>query len=185
MTNITKPIGKRNRLVSKEEAKAMLERVEIVEKVEERVEETVEDKVMEEKNPPYIESRALHGKLIEISEYKVLENIAAKLNKSFWQYFHNFNDGRKDVYLEIENNHVVRLDLYNQDLNEIPEELCKLTKLRHLQLGKNNIKKIEHLDKLEELEELYIYGNKIDYKNSHNAQEWDKLVQRNIKILRE
>ncbi len=34
MTNITKPIGKRNRLCSKEEAKAMLERVEVVEKVE-------------------------------------------------------------------------------------------------------------------------------------------------------
>ncbi len=31
MTNITKPIGKRNRLVSKQEAKAMLERIEVVE----------------------------------------------------------------------------------------------------------------------------------------------------------
>ncbi len=40
MTNITKPIGKRNRLVSKEEAKAMLERVEVVKNLDEKVEES-------------------------------------------------------------------------------------------------------------------------------------------------
>jgi len=34
LTNITKPIGKRNRLVSKEEAKAMLERIEVVKEKE-------------------------------------------------------------------------------------------------------------------------------------------------------
>ena len=51
--------------------------------------------------------------------------------------------------------------LYSNEIKEIPEEMNKLTNLQELRLEKNQIQKIENIDKLGELRYLFLGNNMI------------------------
>jgi len=94
-------------------------------------------------------------------EYYALQKIAQKYGKgkTVEDYFDSHSD-EDDVYLEIKDGHVIRLDMTGQDVKEIPSEVKKLKKLRLLYLGQNNISQLRDLH-LPHLEYIDLYNNKI------------------------
>ncbi len=176
MTNITKPIGKRNRLVSKEEAKAMLEKIEVpksaLEEAFDLVHGSEEDDVID-----------FHGFPLVRHERDTLDVIAQTyFTKSAENYFDNFDKVTEDVYLKIKDKHVVRLYMDNQNLRKIPEEIKLLTKLKKLHLLYNNIQLIENLDELEELEFVHLSGNLIPEHYAANEDVIKKLKNKGVDI---
>ncbi len=153
MTNITKPIGKRNRLVSKDEAKAMLEKYDKDKKQE--VEQIADELSKQEAD----EVVNIHGHEIISREYIALTAIALKFDKIAHEYFNNFSDESQSVYIEIKDKHVTRLDMYSQSLEEIPEEVNRFVKLKCLGFASNKINEIKNIDNLIELEILDLGDN--------------------------
>ena len=106
MTNITKPIGKRNRLVSKEEAKAMLERIEVPKSGLEEAFDLVNDN-----DVVYFQDYELVQ-----SEYEALNEMTQRIyGKEAIEFFDyvssNFENQvanlTADVYVKIVNKHIV------------------------------------------------------------------------------
>ncbi len=205
MTNITKPIGERNRLVSKEEAKAMLERIEVPNSALEQAFDLVQESDEEyeyQKHMVY----DFHGVGLLRTEYEVLDDIAKKyFGKDAYSFFSNMDDYQKQVYLEIKDQHVTRLDMNSQALPEIPKEIVKFSKLEEVYLSNNFIKdydilnevislekihlqynqihKINSLDDLNNLLSIYLKENPINWDNPHNRMARDRLLMRNVKIV--
>ncbi len=153
MTNITKPIGERNRLVSKEEAKAMLERVEVVENGKEKVEETVEDKVKEKIVVGF------SGYILYKDEAEALKSLAESYGKNVDEFYGDYNSGK--CYFNIRGNHVIGLWMTNQGLTEIPEQVNTLTKLDTLVISSNHIKEIKNIDNIQKLKVLDVGNNNL------------------------
>jgi len=103
-------------------------------------------------------------------------------------YFTNFNDKKRPVFLEIENKHVkyLRLDsilkMGRINKDKIPIHLNLLTKVKEIYLGNNNISKIENLDNNLELTYVHLSGNNIDYNDPDNKKEYDKLISRKVQV---
>ena len=54
-----------------------------------------------------------------------------------------------------------RLDLYKNQLTEVPKELEKLTQLETLNLGRNKLTSVKGLEKLTKLRQLDLYNNQL------------------------
>ena len=222
--HITKPIGERTRLCTKEEAKAMLEKIEVKKEVvvkekkevkgkvggveftgDENFEELCEkieaehgDEATERKKLKELlkhqakdknQSFDLNNHTLVFSEYMALTDFAWRyFQQSAEDYFTNFNDKKRPVFLEIENKHVKYLRLgsilkmgrINKD--KIPIHLNLLTKVKEIYLGNNNISKIENLDNNLELTYVHLSGNNIDYNDPDNKKEYDKLISRKVQV---
>ena len=125
----------------------------------------------------------IHGSRLDPYEYTVLQFMTQKyFGKDVKEYFNKPPADDNDVNVIIENKHVVRLDLDNQGLKEIPREIAELNRLQYLHLVRNQIKKIRHLDDLEELRGLNLVGNLIDNKDPDIKRELKKLCDRGVQF---
>ncbi len=206
MTNITKPIGERNRLVSKEEAKAMLERVVVRE--EKVVTKVSKKRKKQEKKVDEEKTILFHGKQLVKHEYDVLEEMARELfDIGAKEYFKEVNSPSSYVYLCIRHNHVEELNMAYQDLDKIPRQINELKKLKKINLRNNIIQDIENVDNLTELRILLLYTNNIyeiknldnnkklkkiglewnynlDLDTPHNNREYRKLLDRRVCVIK-
>lgn len=139
----------------------------------------MKQKTLEEK----LEMIKFNGVDLVRAEYDALQEIASKYGKgkTAEEYFRSSSD-ESDVYLEIENEHVTRLDMTGQGLKEIPPEVEKLEELKILYLGQNQISQIRDLH-LPNLEQLDIYNNGFDWGNSENKRIYYLLSEKEVAVI--
>jgi len=180
MTNILKPFG-RGKVLTEEEVVAQLESyvppgVETPENIVVPSTDIVTPKNLGEIVDFY-------GYDLVRNEYDALTGIAQTyFQKSAEDYFSNLDTWVHGVYLEIDDQHVTRLDIRGRDLSEIPVEVGELTELISLYLDKNQISKIENLDNLLQLQVLYFPNNLVDYDLPDNQTEYRKLRDRGVMV---